>query len=553
MRWRAHSAGVLPVALVALVAAGFGLAYVPGDAQVHLAVAESFAQGHPFQYNAADGERVVASTSPFWTLMLGLLFRLSGHHAVLGLKVAVLLAWAGVGALTWRWSRRNWGFSPPAASVAALVWFGTCAIAINGLGGLENVLGALQLLLLGWVLSPAPAASGKRTLWIGLLTGWAFLTRLDIGLFAGVLVAGDGARRVAANGRPAGAVRGEGRRAVAAAAIALAVLVPWYAYQWAVTGALITDSSVARAYAGRSHSIVLWPGWLYLHPKTLLTLGVVFLPLSVGFGATVLGMRRLPPEGRAGPTMAAWVVGASVVFYTFVVGATHFGRYFLPAFPFFIVGGVAGLSRLADRGSTRAPWLGHAVVVLAAAYLALTNAVDWRRRLVRHDQYAMNWRTVWQAPLKRRESTDALLTRLGAGTNASVRYALTEVQARYYLDSRVTVLSLDGRTSSQVLRFTDPVTGLPDFGPYLEAVRPDVVDVAQWSPGSDSTWLPRLRTPFQTTPNLMAEWYARVGGMRDGEAFDWGGRRVVRIARHLVRLEWPAIPSPRRTGGVLER
>jgi hypothetical protein len=530
--------------------------YVPGDAQVHLVVAERFAEGHPFQYNGAGEERVVASTSPFWTLVLWLFFGLAGHHALLALKAVVLLAWLGAGWLTWRWARRDWGFTTGQANVAGLVWFGTCAIAVNALGGLENVLGAVQLLLLALALSAASHGSIRRSVWVGLLTGWALLTRLDIGLFAVALVGGLSLRRAMAMKGFAGVWR-ESRGVAIAAIVALAVLFPWYAYQWALTGSLLTDSSLARAYAGRSHSLVLWPGWLYVHPKAAVTLAGVFLPLTVGLGVAV-GWGRGSGEMRAGRAAALWVVGVSGVFYTFIVGATHFGRYFLPAFPFFVVGGVAGLIRLARWGSARAPWMGHAVIVLATVYLAASNAADWRRRIVVHDQYAPNWRTVWQAPLHRRQHTDALLTRFGAGTNSTVRYALTEVQARYFLDSRITVLSLDGRSSSQVLRFTDRVTGLPRFGPYLETIRPDYVDVAQWSPGSDSRWFPRLRTPFQTTPNLMAEWYARLAGMRDGDSFDWRGRRVTRMARHLVRIEWgggapAATSSPSAGTAVLPR
>ena len=53
--------------------------------------------------------------------------------------------------------------------------------------------------------------------------------------------------------------------------------------------------------------------------------------------------------------------------------------------------------------------------------------------------------------------------------------AVTEVQLRYYLDERVDVLSLDGRTSADILTYTNPTTGVPDFPAYFEAVQPDYV------------------------------------------------------------------------------
>jgi hypothetical protein len=46
------------------------LGNVAFDGVVHFVVAEKFAEGHPFQYNIDDVDKSIASTSPFWTILL---------------------------------------------------------------------------------------------------------------------------------------------------------------------------------------------------------------------------------------------------------------------------------------------------------------------------------------------------------------------------------------------------------------------------------------------------------------------------------------------------
>ena len=69
---------VIPAGLALIMAVPFFL-NVSGDAQVHLAIAENFARARPFQYNP-QGEIVVASTSPFWTIMLAFGFPFIRKH-----------------------------------------------------------------------------------------------------------------------------------------------------------------------------------------------------------------------------------------------------------------------------------------------------------------------------------------------------------------------------------------------------------------------------------------------------------------------------------------
>jgi hypothetical protein len=174
--------------LIALLALPF-LLTIAGDGQVHLAIAENFAQGRPFQYNP-NGDIVVASTSPFWTIMLTAFYWLAGNYAPLLLKAASLSVWLGVALLLRQTARQAWGFSDNLVLVVLLLWLAHTTIVANALGGLENVLSALQLLWLYALLSRyGQQLTARRSVGLGLLLGWALLTRPDGGLFALLLLA----------------------------------------------------------------------------------------------------------------------------------------------------------------------------------------------------------------------------------------------------------------------------------------------------------------------------------------------------------------------------
>src|SRR5690606_26297758 len=94
--------------------------------------------------------------------------------------------------------------------------------------------------------------------------------------------------------------------------------------------------------------------------------------------------------------------------------------------------------------------------------------------------YSPNLPLLIAAPEERPRQTEALLRALGVAEAENISIAVTEVQLRYFLDERVEVLSLDGRTSADILTYTDPLTGVPDFERYFLATRPDFVHANQW-------------------------------------------------------------------------
>lgn len=549
--------------LVLLAAAPFAL-NLAGDAQVHLAIAEAFANGHPFRYNP-NGEIVVASTSPFWTMLLALYFRIAGSLTPALLSLTAVAFWMAAGYLLFRSARDLWHFRGVALWSTVLLWLAHTTIVANALGGLENVASATQALLLYWLVAGErrPAADdnrsdGLRTMstghaaLIGLVLGWALLTRPDGGFFVLFLFI------LALPVLP----RSVGRLLIIALT-ATAVLLPWFAYQYAVTGNLLTDSSVARLYNGRMGSLMLIPGALYLHPKALVSLATAFLPLALGFLLTAAALaanfgrarsRWLETYRDRFPQVAAvLLVVAGILFYTFVVGAEAFGRYFLPLFPFFFLAGVNGLALVYHRlmaAGLRRPAV--VLISLAVLFLAATSALDMYRRLgpgrfaperaldviygpagLRY--YSANVPLLVGAPARRADYTDGLLRDLGAPPAGGVSIAVTEVQLRYFLDERVAVLSLDGRTSADILTYADPVTGVPDFERYFLDARPDYVHANQWC--AVGGWLANI-FPSRIEENLVCVWQRYAETMVPGDSFVWQGQVVTLVAPDIFHIDW---------------
>jgi hypothetical protein len=514
----------------------------------------------PFQFNAG-GETVVASTSPFWTILLVLFFKVTGTWTPLLLTVAVLLIWLISAYLLYHSATELWNFPKVAVWSLLLLWLLHTTIVANALGGLENVLSALQLLMLYTLTARyRDGLTVRRALLLGLLTGWALLTRPDGGMFALILVAlyflalWPTIRR-----RPAIFA---GHLAVIVS-IAFLVLLPWYAYQYNEIGQLVSDSTIARLYGGRQGSLVLIPGLLYLHPKVLVSLVTAFLPLVVGYLITGTRLARClthSPGARLQlyreeyPRYAAvLLVITGLLFYTLVVGAEAFGRYFLPLFPFMILAGVDGWVRLFRWMAVR--YRRHTavtVVLLAAMFMILTSVVDFYRRLgpgsfssdhilsviygpANGRYFSVNLPAVLTAPQHRSASTTELLAHLGATDDEELSSAVTEVQLRYFVDNRIEIISLDGRSSSRLLDYIEPVTGVPDFGRYFLDMRPDYVHSNQWC--EVGGWMSAFST-MAIRDNLVCRWEKQAARMEPGDSFRWQGCRVTLASPEILRIEW---------------
>lgn len=518
------------------------LTHFAGDAQVHLAFAESFVQGRPFQYNINDS-LVMASSSPFWTLLLLVFFALLGPLTPIAIKVTSVVCWVATTYLLYKVSRDVYNWSSWGRIVLLAVWLTNTAIIANALGGLENILSAVQLLLIYFLcILAVQNLSWRISTGLGFLLGWATLTRLDGAVFAGTIVLSVFVVKsmVLKNRR-----RKLLGHLVLILLLSVLVILPWYAYQYSLTGQVVSDSVLARFYEGRRTAVPLLKGILYFHTKTMLTLGTVFFPLAVGSVLALKSWRKwvyrvsnqtAPTLIKVYPLLATIIVlFIGIFFYTFVVGAEHFGRYFLPVFPFFFLLGFTGLWSMLDTVSKKHPVLLRVVVVLVVCYLMLGSCVDFHRRVFLGRHFSVNLLETVRAPERRVQTTNRYLEKFGVAPGQSVGIAMREVQLRYFVDDRINVLSLDGRASTQILDYIDKDTGMPDFDQYLEQTKPDFIQLGQWC--IETGWT-RTIAPKRLAPNLLCDWERQVGSMKVGERYAWKGRLVELVAPSVVRVNW---------------
>ena len=550
------------IIIATAVIAGPFLLTLAGDAQVHLTIAENFVRGYPFQYNPG-GEVVVASTSPFWTILLIGAYLVGGSWAPLLLKIVVVLIWLTTAYLLLRAARDLWDFSNWLILAVLALWLTHTIVVANALSGLENGLAAMQLLLLyNLTAVTGPTPTPRRIAITGILLGWMWLTRPDGGLLGLALLSYYGLI-VILNGRQrqtnlSKAVKQWLPQLGLMAACALMVLLPWYLYQWSVTGKFVTDSSLARLYSGRQSAIPL--GTLYFHPKAAISLVSAFLPLVFGFSMIGFDLlwRFVRAEEKAAylikfyPQAAAvLLIIAGFMFFSFIVGAEAFGRYFLPLYPFLFLTGIAGLALIFNWLQERWEKAAWVIAALALLFLMAASGYDYYRRLgpgrftqeqildviygpANRQYYSPNLFDLINSPSQRAAYTDEFLISLGT-TDWPITIAVTEVQLRYYLDERVKVLSLDGRTSANTLDYFNPRTGVPDFAQYLRHTQPDYVHVKQWC--AVGGWLADI-TSAAMEDNLICQWQRQAEKLSIGQQFTWEGNEITLAAPEILHIRW---------------
>jgi hypothetical protein len=236
-----------------------------------------------------------------------------------------------------------------------------------------------------------------------------------------------------------------------------------------------------------------------------------------------------------------------ILFFTFVVGAEHFGRYTLPITPFFLVLGIGRFLKTFESVVTKLSGRVVGVIVLVIGrFLKMFEGVVakssgwiigviviilwfgggwaadvWRRGLV--VGYPISY--VVGAPTRRAETTNLFLARTGLISQQKVVAAVTEVQLRYFVDNRVIVLSLDGRSDLTILRYFD-AKGCPNFSQYFRVAHPDLVQLGQWD--------------ICGAENLIVTWERLLRDYPPGAEIQWE-YGVVRKTEDpgYVRLIWP--------------
>jgi len=440
-----------------------------GDAVIHLAVAERAAAGEWFAFN--PGETASATTSLAWVALEAMIMRVSGVNGVLlavpWLALAALLATA---LLVGRLARRG-GAPPDLAWLGALAFLGLPGVAYNGMLGMEcGAFAALAVAFLSTLFTLDRASWRATTPALGVLLGVAVLVRPEGVLLAVALVADVASARSGTRARSSA-------RALLVVTLAGALVAPALAFQHLATGHWLPTSAMSRLMAARRapDSVhLVGPVWLYGAPFVR---ALAYAPL---FGCAALAVVRDPlADARIlrlrtalGSTLAC-----AFLCYGAITGAAQVARYLAWALAIASALAPIGLARLlAWRHRARS------LVVASAAFWFVGVLVS--EAYLRRGMGNISTTRLRQNVADRREVTDALLGEVCAGgccvRGRPPRIAAYEVQIRFWLDNRVDVASMDGRTSAARAPLRFDAEGCPDLEPLLSD--PAVVAVAASEP-----------------------------------------------------------------------
>jgi hypothetical protein len=416
------------------------------DAWIHLRFATNLASGGGFALN--PGEPVAASTAPLWTLSLAAMVAV-GLPGLAAAKLLGVLGYLLTGLAARRLGSRL-GLGAPLALAAGLAAVGLGRLAWGALSGMEVPLAAALVTAATWA-----AVAGRPGL-AALGFGLATLARPEAGLL--IPLHALGARTLRA---------GLGR-----VALALVVLAPAIAFNWATVGRLVPATAAAKVEGGllgrlegttEPASAALarvggylaeWGGLLLADHPALPALAVV--------GALALRHRAL------GLLAAALVLHpiALALLAPYRGPAFQTGRYSAHLLPLLAVLALAGLAALLGARGARPAWRWTGLALLALGLLAgLPDAAT---------------RYAWGV-----QNIDAMQVRLAGWaartTPPAALIAANDIGALSYFGRR-RVLDLMGLATPEILPYRRQ--GEAGVLRYLEKRCPDyLVIFPAWFPG----------------------------------------------------------------------
>jgi hypothetical protein len=365
----------------------------------------------------------------------------------------------------------------------------------NSTNGMEN--GIFGFLVLVWIYLTIRArwfANGEGSQWVlrdelalGLLMGLACWLRPEGFVIAAMAVAYRVIR--SSRSRPA-FVQSIARTAI--------FLLPFFgvsgtlvAFHFTQTGYLLPTSGVSRILMSNISPDTYQLGPVFFSTKFIARLAAYF-PLTILW----LVGNWLIVTGRAGNKNSSGTMGFLIIlFWTFfvlfsaVLGAIHLSRYAIFVMPAFILIAIVGAEWVweVSHSVRLLPLLSAGAVIMVATVVALGAVflIETKMRL-RLDSQSSLWKSM-AAPTQRKEFSDALYEQIGRPERLPVSIALQEVQARYWLDQRFVVRSLDGRVDPELLDYAtrdsvDHIGYLKERGVQFLLATPNYNrDRRQWS------------------------------------------------------------------------
>lgn len=430
-----------------------------GDAIIHLVYGMNAGRGDWFVYNA--GEKSVGTTSIGWTMLLASLFRHFDLPTVLLLVKGFLFGSIVAIALI----SSNYFVGQGSRQPTAFIFLSTLAILspgylFNAGLGMENVVFTAMIAILTLTrLSPifAIRANFGLTLLSTATLGIAAIIRPE-GLVVLGLTLGTALLSIFLKKRSASPKRREllvRLLVMLFGALTMVGLAQYFYFH--ETGMLLASASAeSRIVLARVDSIRLGPIWF--DPGFTVRL-LQYLPLS---GLAIIGAIRVISDldfdiFHHGLTSVQWLRVSHVLLvltfwllYSFVVGASQVSRYTMFLLPLI---GSLGVYAFSPSCQSRFPIssiqrrLGAALVFIGLFWIVGVYGIEYHLRVLQCKQQYRQHQLV-EAPALRHAKTDSLLRSYGEPLNPPepIRVAAREVQLRYFLDDRIYVVSVDGRT-----------------------------------------------------------------------------------------------------------
>lgn len=315
-----------------------------GDTYIHYTFARRLAGGEFFHFNAGEPSR--GSSSPAWTMCLGILHLFGGPPRLILLSKTLSLLFAALGLVAAAALGRRLARDPIAGGCAALALALAPAFAIWTIRAMETAFFVFLVLAIFLdVSSTESAGTPRRAVLSGALLGLGALCRPE-----GILLAVPAAAVLAWKAWNRKSAPGN---LIAALGTAAAVVAPYAAWLLVNFGSPL-PSSTARIEFARQWATRHGPFFVNLEYVRLLEGPYAACGLLALAGlAAALRRRETRPLALA---LGAWLA-VSTALYTVVMPTTYGQRYFVPGFAAVAVAAGASVAWIPARLRVAAPAL----------------------------------------------------------------------------------------------------------------------------------------------------------------------------------------------------
>lgn len=427
----------------------FYWSYYAGDSVIHLIYGQNAAMGHWFEFNL--GEKSSGETSTGYMLMIAGLFRLfSAEFVPIAVKLLNYLGWFLLLFTFFRlltYKKFNKYMTATAMLVAGLL----PGSVYNSLIGMENVLFGFFALL--WYFYAQKCAYfcldtqvNRQIIYYEIIFGFSlgactwlrpeaapfFMVALATRLVASLFVSQSFFPMLSRSG---------------IGFLSFSIPVIWLIFfNHMGNGTWIPSSVQTRAMLYRAGYPI---GPFIVDLKALLRMAIYF-PVTLFWLRGAWTFFKKDWSTKIDEIFALVVFATFIFLFTFVVGAGHLGRYMIFLIPFWVLIAARGLESIMFVYGATYPKIVVAILAASAFILsAIYCGETYFRSRLGGNGYLLE---VINAPKNIKKQSDILYHALKNPVTPVV-IAYGEVQARYWLDNRFIVRSLDGRTDSAMLKY----------------------------------------------------------------------------------------------------